>query len=112
MPCLNSVAAVVGLEGEVVGDRLGELLRHLRADVLVGEHRREAQRRLVLRHRGERDGSGQRGRENGTTGECIVIESSLWIGAFAPFDELCVARDERVSSDDSAYHRMNVGFIA
>ena len=40
---LEQVAAVVGLEGEALAERLGELLRHLRPDVLVREHRGEAQ---------------------------------------------------------------------
>ena len=39
---LEQVAAVVGLDGEVLADRLGELLGHLRPDVLVGEDCRKA----------------------------------------------------------------------
>lgn len=67
-------AAVIALEIELVADRIGELLHHFGADVLVGEHGREAQLHLVLSGCGtghaERDDGGAGG-EHGTPGQCL-----------------------------------------
>jgi hypothetical protein len=59
VPWLEQRAAVVQFERVVLGQRLGEALHHARADVLVREHRREAQHRLVLRRRRPGEGPGR-----------------------------------------------------
>ena len=59
---LEQGAAVIALEDEVVLDRVGEHLHHLGADVLLREHGREAQLRLVLRERRARRRQRRAGR--------------------------------------------------
>ena len=60
---LEQRATEVEFDGGVVLHRLGELLHHVGADVLLGHHGRESQRRLVLGEavgrRSGKDGAGE-----------------------------------------------------
>lgn len=67
-PLLEEVAAVIGLEHELGADGLGELLHHLRADVLVREDRGEAQGLRILAQRRKRQTAGQRCGKKHTAG--------------------------------------------
>src|SRR5690606_34032550 len=77
---LEKISAVIAFKREVVGDRLGKLLHHVGADVLLGEHGRKAQFWLILsesRERSERTGRGGTDQKLTACGLIIHLSSSL-----------------------------------
>jgi hypothetical protein len=50
---LEEIAAEIGLDGREVSDLRAQQAHHFGADILLGKHCRETQRRLVLRQNGE-----------------------------------------------------------
>src|SRR5690348_10202146 len=79
---LEQGAAIIGLEREVAGDRLAELLHHFGANILIGKHGREAKHRLILRESRQRSGGGQ---ERGTDQQRAAGQRiGHWVSSLGP----------------------------